>query len=311
MKSHLKKIGLPLAVLLACLLAVQGMSLASKPDASADRQFSQKVNLAIRQAADRLFDLAGDKTSTIPPVEEISPGEFLLRLENNFAYDSLPALLDAALAQLDIDEPYYVTVNNCLNNLLMLGYTQEAVKEGQVACGGRVQTAGCYNLTVVFPNRREGTDNNAWAWIALALGAAAAFAAGYFYKKTKNKEALGEAAIAAASPEASVPLPQATNNQLLRFANTEFDPTNQYVQIGDTRQPLTFREAKLLHFFLQHQNQVVERDAIMAAVWEDEGIIVGRSLDVFVSRLRKILQKDTAVKIANVHGVGYRLEVAG
>lgn len=112
------------------------------------------------------------------------------------------------------------------------------------------------------------------------------------------------------APIAQAPAAQVSDATLLRFANTDFDPTNQFVQLGDIRQPLTFREAKLLHFFVQHQNQVLERDAILAAVWEDEGILVGRSLDVFVSRLRKILQKDTAVKIANVHGVGYRLEVA-
>ena len=94
------------------------------------------------------------------------------------------------------------------------------------------------------------------------------------------------------------------------LGNTAFDPANLCVTIGGKRQPLTFREAKLLQFFAERPNQVLERDAILAAVWEDEGIIVGRSLDVFVSRLRKILQDDPSVKIANVHGVGYRFEVA-
>lgn len=313
MKNYFTKFGIPLAVLLACLLAMQGMSLASRPDPNADHQFSQQVNLAMRQAADRLFDIAGDKTSTIPPVEEVSPGEYLLRLKNNFAYDSLPSFLEGALAQLGVDEPYYVTVNDCLDNLLVLGYSQEAVKEGQVACGGRVQKAGCYNLSVVFPNRRKSAGGNTWTWAALALGVVAAFAAGYFYKRSRQKEALPNEPIAPApseeAPNTLASTIQAHHSTLLRFANTEFDPTNQFVRIGDIRQPLTFREAKLLHFFVQNANQVLERDAILAAVWEDEGIIVGRSLDVFVSRLRKILQKDTSVKIANVHGVGYRLEV--
>lgn len=321
MKNYLRKIGLPLIVLLACLLVVQGMSLASKPDSNDNHQFSQQVNLAMRQAADRLFDLAGDKTSMIPPVEEVSPGEYLLRLENNFAYDSLPAFLEGALAQLGIDEPYYVTMNDCLNNLLMLGYSQEAIKDGQVPCNGREQKAGCYNLSVVFPDRRKGAASNNWAWAALALGAVAAFSAGYFYKKSKNKDPLSNESVALASSGQDPakegvqtlgilpPKEKTPSTPLLRFANTEFDPANQFVQIGDIRQPLTFRESKLLHFFVQNVNQVLERDAILAAVWEDEGIIVGRSLDVFVSRLRKILQKDASVKIANVHGVGYRLEV--
>ena len=73
---------------------------------------------------------------------------------------------------------------------------------------------------------------------------------------------------------------------------------------------LTYREAKLLHLFTNNKNKVLERDFILKSVWEDEGIIVGRSVDVFVSRLRKMLAEDLQVKISAVHGVGYRLEVS-
>ncbi len=299
MKNHLLNVGLPLVLLLAGLLAVQGMGWAENPKPSDDRQFSQKVNLAMRQAADRLFDIAGDDTSTIPPVQQLSAGEYVLRLENNFRYDSLPALLEAALAQYGIEEKYYVSVNDCLENLLLLGYSQETLKGGgEVPCSGRVQDAGCYNLSLVFPDRRKSAGGNGWAWAMLALVAVAAFASGYFYKRLKNRP------LQLDEPIAQAPIPS-----LLRFGNSSFDLANQYLLIGGIQQPLTFREAKLLHFFLQNPNQLLERDAILAAVWEDEGILVGRSLDVFVSRLRKILQKDPAVKIANVHGVGYRFEV--
>lgn len=297
MKNYLLKIGLPLALLLAGLLAVQGSGWMGKTDPSADRQFSQKVNLAMRQAADRLFDIVGDSTSAIPPVEQVSASEYLLRLENNLNYDSLPNLLETALSQYGITEKYYVSVNDCLSHLLLLGYSQETVAEGDNPCAGRELKAGCYNLSVVFPDRMKKAGGTGWAWSA-ALVLMLAFAAVYFYRRLNNKPLqLGE------------PIAAAPNSPLLHFGNTSFDPVNQFVQFGDQHQPLTFREAKLLHFFVQNTNQVLERDAILAAVWEDEGIIVGRSLDVFVSRLRKILQKDPTVKIANVHGVGYRLEV--
>jgi DNA-binding response OmpR family regulator len=72
---------------------------------------------------------------------------------------------------------------------------------------------------------------------------------------------------------------------------------------------LTYRESKLLDFLVHHMGQVLARDEILAAVWEEEGIIVSRSLDVFISRLRKILNKNHSVVIKTVHGVGYRLEV--
>ena len=60
----------------------------------------------------------------------------------------------------------------------------------------------------------------------------------------------------------------------------------------------------------QHPNEVLSRDTLIAKVWEDEGVIVGRSLDVFISRLRKLLKGDDSVQIKTVHGVGYRLEVS-
>ncbi len=88
-----------------------------------------------------------------------------------------------------------------------------------------------------------------------------------------------------------------------------FNSKNQKLSIGDQEFDLTFRESKLLNHFAVHANEVLNRDDIMAAVWEDEGIVVGRSLDVFISRLRKILKADSSISIKTVHGVGYRLEI--
>ena len=59
---------------------------------------------------------------------------------------------------------------------------------------------------------------------------------------------------------------------------------------------------------VHHKYQVVERDVIMKAIWEDDGYFVARSMDVFISKLRKYLAPDPSVNIKNVHGVGYRLE---
>jgi DNA-binding response OmpR family regulator len=135
-----------------------------------------------------------------------------------------------------------------------------------------------------------------------------AFAALSFFVYKKMRARKQAEPVPTSEPAVAVPH-VAEPSGLLHIGNTAFDPANLYVQVGDARQPLTFREAKLLRYLAERPNQVLEREAIMAAVWEDEGIIVGRSLDVFVSRLRKILQNDPTVKLANVHGVGYRLEV--
>jgi len=128
-------------------------------------------------------------------------------------------------------------------------------------------------------------------WVLL-LGGAALAAALFFLKK--------------ASP---TPPPTAPENPGMPFGNSRLDVTNLILWCNAVRHELTYREAKLLHLFAGHPNQVLERAYILQHVWADEGVLVGRSLDVFVSRLRKMLRDDPSVRIEAVHGVGYRLEV--
>ena len=107
-------------------------------------------------------------------------------------------------------------------------------------------------------------------------------------------------------------LPTQTETQfILHFGQSTLDVANQKLSIRTIQKDLTYRETKLLQVFCRNQNKLLERDLILKAVWEDEGVLVGRSVDVFVSRLRKLLKEDETVKIVNVHSVGYRFEVKG
>ncbi|MDD7915612.1 helix-turn-helix domain-containing protein [Polaribacter ponticola] len=72
---------------------------------------------------------------------------------------------------------------------------------------------------------------------------------------------------------------------------------------------LSKKECELLEIFVANENQVVKREDLTKQVWEDNGVIVGRSLDTYISKLRKKLQEDTSIKLTNIHGVGYKLEV--
>ena len=72
---------------------------------------------------------------------------------------------------------------------------------------------------------------------------------------------------------------------------------------------MTHRESDLLTFLVQHKNETLPRDKILIAIWGDDDYFKGRSLDVFITRLRKYLAQDPTVKLTNVHGVGFRLEV--
>lgn len=75
---------------------------------------------------------------------------------------------------------------------------------------------------------------------------------------------------------------------------------------GKIRQ-LTQREGELLRLLVDHKNELLKRSEILQRVWGKNDYFLGRSLDVFISRLRKYLQQDDRVRIENVHGVGFRL----
>jgi DNA-binding response OmpR family regulator len=86
------------------------------------------------------------------------------------------------------------------------------------------------------------------------------------------------------------------------------DYRNFKLLFGEQSQTLTQREADLLRLLLLYKNQVLSRPYILQAVWGGDDYFKGRSLDVFIARLRKYLSQDPAVRLVNLHGVGFRLE---
>jgi DNA-binding response OmpR family regulator len=79
--------------------------------------------------------------------------------------------------------------------------------------------------------------------------------------------------------------------------------------LGDEIIVLTDKECKILELLNRNFNQLTSREDLIQEVWANEGVITGRSLDMFVSKLRKKLSADPEVHITNIHGKGYKLEV--
>lgn len=265
--------------------------------ASTEQTQSRKINLALRRTAHHLLREAGDSTSRIRPVQQTSAQTFQLQFDRAFNYDKLPRLLQESLRQHGISWSYDVAVLDCRKGELQLGYTvSDLIGKEPVPCGGRAMNAGCYILQLTFHASQARSGRFSWwALIAGGLGAGVLFLTWSVLKSMQPRSD---------SPE---PVRQTAR---LQFGNTIFDESQLTLVSGAQQHTLTYREAKLLRLFVQHANQVLERETILKAVWEDEGVTVGRSVDVFVSRLRKLLQHDPAVRIVAVHGVGYRLEVA-
>lgn len=97
---------------------------------------------------------------------------------------------------------------------------------------------------------------------------------------------------------------------LYHFGSYEFDPNNYFVKHQDIQTNLTEREASLLKLFLDHKNTVLKRERILMELWGTDDYFVGRSLDVFISRLRKIFKDDNSVRIENIPRIGFKMIVA-
>ena len=85
-----------------------------------------------------------------------------------------------------------------------------------------------------------------------------------------------------------------------------FDYPNLLLRCNGQERKLTQKEADLLKYLAENKGAVIKRSEILEKIWGEDDYFMGRSLDVFISRLRKYLKQDENIKIENVHGVGFR-----
>ena len=86
-----------------------------------------------------------------------------------------------------------------------------------------------------------------------------------------------------------------------------FDAKNLTLTIDEDTKKVTQREGELLQVLAANKNEIVKRKRLLEQIWGKEDYFLGRSMDVFISRLRKHLSEDSKIQIENVHGVGFRL----
>jgi DNA-binding response OmpR family regulator len=86
-----------------------------------------------------------------------------------------------------------------------------------------------------------------------------------------------------------------------------FDTLKQLLTFRNQTVKLTTKESELLELLCRHKNEILERNFALRAIWIDDNYFNARSMDVYITKLRKYLKKDTSVKILNVHGKGYKL----
>lgn len=100
----------------------------------------------------------------------------------------------------------------------------------------------------------------------------------------------------------------AERNSFLSVANSTLDVHNLVLDANGMITRLTYKECKLLQMFFRHSGKLIEREVFLKTIWEDDGFFVARSMDVFVSKIRKYLSGDPDLRIENIRGIGYVLK---
>jgi len=98
-------------------------------------------------------------------------------------------------------------------------------------------------------------------------------------------------------------------NKIINIGNFTFDSSNMILAIDNTERVLTRKESSLLRLLCENKNNLLPREVAMESIWGENDYFIGRSMDVFIAKLRKYLKPDPNVKISNVHGIGFKLEI--
>ena len=102
-------------------------------------------------------------------------------------------------------------------------------------------------------------------------------------------------------------IPKNESADIIVFANCRFDTVRQKLTTSSGDHSLSFKECELLKIMLEKKNEVIERKEILQQIWGDDSYYNTRSMDVYMTRLRKILKDDPEIQIINLRGIGFKL----
>jgi len=104
---------------------------------------------------------------------------------------------------------------------------------------------------------------------------------------------------------------QVTKSESRNFeiGSAVFNPNTRILSIVGEERKLTTKESQLLNLLCKNQNEILDRQATLRAIWGDDNYFNGRSMDVYIAKLRKLLKEEPRIEIMNVHGKGFKLSV--
>ena len=282
------------ATVLVVFLTVYGTTAETSKPKESDYQ------AVLRLIGHRLLLSTGDAKSRVMPVKALANETFQIRFENHLSLepDSIVSIITKTTKLATLPTAYNVSVLDCLSHEVVYSFVMAESARGNILpCLSRTLPTACYYINIDFsvsPGLRSKGIYLFGGVLSILLLSAYLI---HFYTKKKRKAIIPE------TKETSIGKSRISIGEYL------FHVDQRYLEISGERIELTEKESKLLLIFASTPNEIIDRERIQKEVWEKEGVIVTRSLDVFISKLRKKLEKDPGIKISNVHGKGYKLEL--
>jgi len=252
-----------------------------------------QIKAALRRAGHQILLEAGDSSSKVLPITRVDD-HYELRFEDEFTFDPgiLASIIDTELERSKLANEYVLEVYDCLQEEVVYSYeVLFTEKDDIIACSGRLQEKGCYVIYLELkqlpplPMQSEAVQesNTNWWWLLLVF---ALFLFVLFFVRVRPRE---------------------ESKPGVTIGGFRFQAERHSLSFDGENLELTGKESELLLALYESRNQTLKREDLLNRVWGDEGDYVGRTLDVFISKLRKKLELDPDIKIQNIRGVGYKL----
>ncbi|WP_245798258.1 winged helix-turn-helix domain-containing protein [Cnuella takakiae] len=272
-----------------------------------DLDFARREVL-LRKIGHEILLQSGDNVSRVLPVKKTGGDEYQISFEHAFTFhpDSLVHTTQRLLAKDRLASDYVVNVLNCGDSSVAYGFAISGNKKDDIiACLGRVQPKACYLLSIKFQSAEINTARDRYLLGGMALVAVL----GYIFMRTAKPRSVVPEDAPATTDDHPTGIQNPTTS-MFTLGSMLFDADTRKLMIDEKAIDLTKTEARVLRMFALAPNEAIERSRLQKEIWEDEGVIVGRSLDMFISKLRKKLEPDPNVKIVVLRGKGYRLQIS-
>lgn len=255
----------------------------------------QQMKLLIRAIGDAFLLQAQDSTTLILPILKTEQG-YVMQIDQPILFEpnALSSAVHQVMEQVFFYEELFVETRKCDSPEVVHSFKASLTKAHTLLpCKQRLDQKGCYQFYFTVINTPTTTksipkNNTSYSYgLLLVMGVILIVFLRIVFKRQKLK--------------------QDTTDTTISIGQYQLNKTTMELVFKAQSMTLTAKETDLLYLLYAHRNTTLDKSFILNAVWGDSGDYVGRTLDVYISKLRKKLALDSRIKIINVRGVGYRL----